>query len=78
MTLSEEIYSEINLARTDPKSLIPDLKKMKTFFKGKEYRNPKLKYYLMTEEGIDAVNDAIHFLENKVFKKNALERDEAL
>ena len=51
---------------------------MKTYFKGKEYRNPKLNYFLQTEEGVDAVDDAIDFLENKVFKKKELERDDRL
>ena len=51
---------------------------MRNFFKGKEYRNPKLNYYLLTEEGVDAVNEAIDFLQNKAFHKDPLERNENL
>ena len=51
---------------------------MKNYFKGKEYRNPKLNYFIQTEEGVDAVEDAIEFLNSKVFKKSPLERDENL
>ena len=44
--LSDDIYKEINTVRENPKSLIDDLLKMKKFFKGKKYRNPKLNYLL--------------------------------
>lgn len=47
---------------------------MKSYFKGKEYRDPKLNYYLMTEEGVKAVEDAIKFIGLKCFKKEKLER----
>ena len=43
---------------------------MKSYFKGKEYRNPSLNYYLMTEEGVEAVEDAIKFVCFKAFKKD--------
>lgn len=76
--LSDDIYKEINNVRENPKSLIDDLLKMKKFFKGKEYRNPKFNYLLQTEEGVDAVNDAIEFLANKSVLKLPLERDESL
>lgn len=44
--LSNEVYKEINNARENPKSLVDDLLKMKKFFKGLEYRNPKFNYLL--------------------------------
>ena len=51
---------------------------MKKYFKGKEYRNPELSYYLLTEEGVDAVDEAIKFLSEKAFVKEPLERSEEL
>ena len=51
---------------------------MKKYFKGNEYRHPQLPYVLQTEEGVDAVNEAIEFLANKAFIKEELLRDEPL
>ncbi len=47
---------------------------MRAYFKDKQYRNPKLSYYILTEEGVDAVNEAIDYLENKAFCKSPLDR----
>ena len=77
-TLSDEVFVELNKIRKDPRCYIEHLKKMKLYFKGKEYRNPKLNYFIQTEEGVDAVDEAIDFLQNKAFKKGELERDENL
>ena len=76
--LSDEVYEFINVVREDPKIVLDDLKRMKKYFKGKEYRDPKLNFILMTQEGVDAVDLAIKFISNKVFKKNSLERSSKL
>lgn len=76
--LSEEVFDLINKARQDPKCLLDDLKKMKEYFKGKEYRDPKLNYYLMTEEGVEAVEDAIYFINHDCKVVDKLERSEEL
>lgn len=51
---------------------------MKKYFKGTEYRHPKLNYILQTEEGVNAVDEAIEFLANKSIIKDPLLRDSSL
>jgi hypothetical protein len=76
--VTEDLYRELNRARNDPKNLLQDLQKMRTYFKDKEYRNPKLDYVLMTDEGVKAVDDAIDFIRNKIKFVEKLEKDEKL
>ena len=76
--LNDEVFKEINNARQNPRSLVDDLLKMKKYFKGNEFRHPKLNYILQTEEGVEAINEAIEFLANKTFIKEALIRDDNL
>lgn len=51
---------------------------MKKYFKGTEYRHPKLNYILQTEEGVKALDEAIEFLANHSVIKNPLMRDSSL
>ena len=60
--LSTDIFNEINKVRRNPQYIIPHLIKMKQFYKHKEYRNPILNYYILTEEGVEAVKEAIKFV----------------
>lgn len=75
--MTEEVYAFLNEVRKDPSSILPELKKMKKFYKDKEYRNPAFNYYIMTEEGISAVDDAIKHIETS-FTQKLLERHEGL
>ena len=75
--MTEEVYSYLNEVRKDPHAILPELRKMKKFYKEKEYRNPAFNYYIMTEEGADAVDDAIKFLELS-FPLKPLEKNEGL
>ena len=47
-------------------------------FKGKEYKNPKLNFFLETAEGADAVKEAIEFIDEKVYKKGQLKTNDQL
>ena len=55
--------AEINLARKDPKAYTEHLKAMLGFFDGKKFLRPGQKITLITQEGADAVADAIKELE---------------
>ncbi|HJQ32572.1 MAG TPA: CAP domain-containing protein [Pyrinomonadaceae bacterium] len=59
--LEQDIVSEINLVRTRPAEYAAYLEKLRPMFSGKEYRRPGLPG-LMTEEGTQALDDAIAFL----------------
>lgn len=63
MEYDKEVFKFHNQARTDPKSLIPDLRDMVTRFDGKHYSRPGKKARLRTSEGAPAVNELIEFLQ---------------
>lgn len=63
--ITSNVYEELNKVRSDPKSLIPHLKKIKTYFDGLEYKDPKLGGTITTNEGTKAVDDLIQFLERQ-------------
>jgi uncharacterized protein YkwD len=69
-----------NKARTDPKSLVPELKKMLTYFgtgdKAKHYSVPG-KTTILTNEGAPAVQEAIDWLE-KATAVGAMKWDQLL
>ena len=60
-TLEQEVFKEINLARTRPGEYASFLEQLRPLFAGKEYRRPG-KPALMTEEGAPALEEAIKFL----------------
>jgi len=60
-TAEQDVLNEINQARLHPEEYISYLEGLKPFFKGKQYI-PKGQPALMTNEGWDAVEDAIRFL----------------
>ena len=75
--MADEIVETLNKIREKPDSIIMELKKMKNFYKGNEYRNPKFNFYIMTEEGKAAVDDAIKYL-GTIFTNKPFERVKAL
>jgi hypothetical protein len=60
-TAEQDVLNEINQARLHPADYISYLEGLKPFFNGKQY-TPKGQPALMTNEGWDAVEDAIRFL----------------
>ena len=75
--MAKEVYEFLNQVRQNPQSIVPELQKMKKHYKDKEYRNPAFNYYIMTEEGVAAVDDAIKYLESS-YPQQTLERHEGL
>ena len=59
--LEQDILKEINLARTRPAEYVAHLEHLRPYFKGKEYTRPGASA-LMTQEGTQALDDAISFL----------------
>lgn len=74
--LSVDIFNEINKIRKNPQYIVPHLIKMKQFYKHKEYRNPLLNYYVLTEEGVDAVKDAIKYIKTQKSLKPLIRYEE--
>ncbi len=62
-TLEEQVIGEMNKVRTNPKSYIPILEKYRKGFQGKNVRLPN-GVFLITQEGVSAVDEAIAFLKN--------------
>ena len=60
-TPEQDVLDEVNQARLHPSDYASYLDGLKPFFKGREY-TPKGRSTLMTNEGWDAVEDAIRFL----------------
>lgn len=63
-SLAKEILTEINLVRSNPKSYIPKLERVRQFFKGKIFRHPA-EIPIETHEGVEGIENAIEFLENQ-------------
>jgi uncharacterized protein YkwD len=59
--LEQELIKEINLARTRPAEYAAHLEQLRSYFSGKEYRQPG-RPAVLTEEGVAALEDAIKFL----------------
>jgi hypothetical protein len=57
-----ELWTEINRARTSPSSLISPLEAMKVNFEGKSYHFPGTHTTRITQEGVNAVEQALTFL----------------
>jgi uncharacterized protein YkwD len=62
--MDREIFELHNELRKDPKVLVADLEEMKTKFDGMLLKRPSM-VTLRTKEGVDAVNEAIKFLQNQ-------------
>ncbi len=60
--LEIEVLKEVNLLRTSPRMYVPYLKEMRRYYHGKELRRPG-EVAILTNEGISALNEAIHFME---------------
>ncbi|MBI1920760.1 MAG: CAP domain-containing protein [Geobacter sp.] len=60
--LSNQVHSEINLARTDPKGYAGFLREFRKQFEGKAYRLSGTSTRVITSEGLAAVDEAIRFL----------------
>jgi uncharacterized protein YkwD len=59
--LEQEVFNEINLARTRPAEYAAYLEQLRPYFYGKEYRRPGMPG-LLTQEGAQALDEAISFL----------------
>ena len=60
--VERETFGLINLIRTNPSYLIPDLERLAKSFQGKSYRMPGTDLKIVTVEGRAAVDEAIAFL----------------
>ena len=60
-SMGQEVFEELNLARTQPKRYAEFLTEMRQHFNGKRLQRPG-RPTLMTQEGVAAVNEAIRFL----------------
>lgn len=60
--LAGEVLSEINLARTRPQVYAGLVREFRRQFRGKDYRLPDSNTFVRTEEGVNAVDEAIRFL----------------
>jgi uncharacterized protein YkwD len=68
--LEQQVISEMNKIRTNPKAYIPILEEYKQRFQGKRVRVSE-RVFMNTFEGVKAVDEAIHFL-NKTSPVDAL------
>jgi uncharacterized protein YkwD len=60
--LAGRVLAEINLARTDPQAFVGFLRDFRSRFRGRSYRVPGSRDFVMTTEGVTAVDEAIRFL----------------
>ena len=61
--LDREVFQAHNDVRTNPKSMIPDLKSQLEKFDGNLLKNEETNVHLRTNEGAKAVEECIAFLE---------------
>ena len=64
--LERDVLAEINFARTQPRAYAQRLRGYRALFRGKVVRYPGNSNGLLTEEGVEAVDEAIRFLERQV------------
>ena len=74
---NEDLISEINLLRTNPKKYAKTLSKYMNYFKGKLLCLPDSNAGIQTEEGVEAFKEAIDFL-NKQNRIEALKPSKGL
>lgn len=60
--VERETFGLINLIRSNPLYLIPDLERLANSFQGNSYRVPGTDLKIVTVEGRAAVDEAIAFL----------------
>jgi len=63
--LEQAVLQEMNAARTDPKAFAAHLQRHRALFEGKRYRPPGAAYFVRTQEGPAAVDEAIAFLKRQ-------------
>lgn len=63
--LERVILQELNVARTNPAAYIRYLVHYRSLFKDKTYIQPGTNLLIRTEEGVAAINEAIHFLQKR-------------
>jgi hypothetical protein len=76
--INKEVFTLLNKARRDPGWVADELSKLKKYYKGTEYRNPNLGFHLLTDEGVKAVDDAIHYLRNEIYPQKELSYSKGL
>jgi uncharacterized protein YkwD len=59
------VLQEMNAARTAPKAFAAHLQRHRALFEGKRYRPPGATYFVLTQEGPAAVDEAIAFLKRQ-------------
>jgi uncharacterized protein YkwD len=60
--LERAVLQEMNAARTGPQAFAAHLQRHRALFAGKRYRPPGATYFIVTQEGPAAVDEAIAFL----------------
>lgn len=60
--LAAEVLAEINLARIDPRAYAGYLRDLRGYYRGNMYRLPGKREFIMTSEGVSAVDEAIRVL----------------
>ncbi|RYD47691.1 MAG: CAP domain-containing protein, partial [Sphingomonadales bacterium] len=63
--LEAEILAEINFARQHPREYAAELRKYRGYFNGGMLDLPGNSYSIETSEGVDAVDEAIDYLEQQ-------------
>ncbi|HXV20510.1 MAG TPA: CAP domain-containing protein [Desulfuromonadales bacterium] len=63
--LEQAVLEEMNAARTSPQAFAAHLQRHRALFEGKRYRPPGAAYFILTQEGPAAVDEAIAFLKRQ-------------
>lgn len=63
--LEQAVLLEMNAARTGPKVFAVHLRRHRALFEGKRFQPPGAAYFIVTQEGPAAVEEAIAFLERQ-------------
>jgi hypothetical protein len=74
--IEKDVFNELNTIRTNPRSYVSKLQKLKTYINGKIIHPPN-EHIIEIEEGIKAVDNAIEFL-NKQTALNELTYNDSL
>lgn len=63
--LERAVLREMNAARTSPQAFAAHLQRHRSLFEGERFRPPGATYYVLTQEGPAAVDEAIAFLQRQ-------------